>query len=123
MTTSRRRVQIVGVDTAKETVYARWQIDCLGPGYCRIPADPDLGYTDEWCKQATSEVIQTRYSKGREVTSWVLPSGRRNEALDCRVYATAAVKSVASRLKVEPASPRPRPRPQNDWLGDTNEWL
>src|SRR5574341_1548420 len=43
----------------------------------------------EAVEQLTSEKLITRYIKGRAKLEWVLPSGRRNEDLDCAVYALA----------------------------------
>jgi phage terminase large subunit GpA-like protein len=43
----------------------------------------------------------TRYKEGRPYRVWVLPGGKRNEALDCRVYALAA------RMSLDPGKTRP----------------
>ena len=40
-------------------------------------------------EQLTSERLVTKYVKGRPRLEWVKPNGRRNEALDCAVYALA----------------------------------
>ena len=134
-------VFIVGVDTAKETVYARWRLRDPGPGYCHLPADPSLGYDDQWFDGATSETRQTRYREGRPYTVWVLPKGKRNEPLDCRVYALAALKSLprtlleGKRREVEAVSPEPVPvapvrarrvetaPASDDWLNTGSDWL
>ena len=53
------------------------------PGYCHFPAD----YDERYYRQLTAEERvreATRDGKGRMV--WHLQHGRRNEALDCRVY-------------------------------------
>lgn len=42
-------------------------------------------------EQLTAERLVTKYHKGRPKLEWVKPPGRRNEALDCAVYALAAV--------------------------------
>lgn len=99
-----RRVWMVGVDTIKEMVYARWEIE-EGDGQCRIPTDPELGYDQAWMKQATAEQKMTRYSKGRAYTFWDLRPGVRNEALDCRVYATAAMRSLPRATRARMAKP------------------
>ena len=39
----------------------------------------------------TAEQVRTRYSKGHPVREWFLPSGRRNEPLDIRNMALAAL--------------------------------
>lgn len=93
-TKTRDSVFMVGVDTAKDTVYARFRIEPGNAGACHLPDDPATGYDDDWMEQVTSEQRMTRYREGRPYTVWVLPKGKRNEALDCRVYALAAQKAV-----------------------------
>ena len=55
------------------------------PGACHFPQ-----YGDEYFKQLTAERLVTRIVKGFPRGSWEKEPGRRNEALDCRVYARAA---------------------------------
>ncbi|SDM79572.1 Phage terminase, large subunit GpA [Stutzerimonas balearica DSM 6083] len=87
-------VRLIGVDTAKDTIYARWQVASGKPGYCHFP----MSYDDAWFEQATVEKRVTRIDgRGNEVRAWQKPSGARNEALDCRVYAYAALQG----LKIE----------------------
>ncbi|MBF0127389.1 MAG: phage terminase large subunit family protein, partial [Magnetococcales bacterium] len=81
---------IVGVDAAKEMIYARLRIRDAGPGYCHFPLDRDA----EWFHQLTSETITTRYLKGRPIREWKKRDVDRNEALDCRVYALAALHGL-----------------------------
>lgn len=77
----------IGTDTAKQMIYSRLKIHQPGPGYCHFPAE----YPEEYFKQLTSERIQTRFVNGHPTRVWVIPKGRRNEALDCRVYGLAAL--------------------------------
>jgi phage terminase large subunit GpA-like protein len=77
----------IGTDTAKQMIYSRLRIHQPGPGYCHFPAE----YPEEYFKQLTSERIQTRFVNGHPTRVWVIPKGRRNEALDCRVYGLAAL--------------------------------
>jgi phage terminase large subunit GpA-like protein len=76
----------IGTDTAKAEIYGRLRVVTPGPGYVHLskhlPADE--------FEQITSERIVTRYVKGRPRLEWILPPGRRNEGLDCAVYALAA---------------------------------
>lgn len=90
-TNTKENIWIVGVDTAKDAVYGRFKIKTPGPGYCHLPMD----YDDAWFEQATSEKVVTRYKEGRPYRVWVLEKGKRNEALDARVYAFAARMSLA----------------------------
>lgn len=77
----------IGTDTAKQMIYSRLRIHQLGPGYCHFPAD----YPEEYFKQLTAERIQTKFINGHPTRIWILGKGKRNEALDCRVYALSAL--------------------------------
>lgn len=94
---------LVGVDEAKLVVMRRLAVAKPGPGYCHFPADRE----PEYYKQLTAEKLITRYIKGQPVREWHKPDRARNEALDCRVYALAALKimnpsfkRLAERLKM-----------------------
>lgn len=91
----RRRLWLVGVDTAKDQIYGQFRIGEPGPGYCAFPPS----YDAEWYIQATVETVVTRFRVGRPYRVWILPPGRRNEALDCRVYALAAYNSLPETAK------------------------
>jgi phage terminase large subunit GpA-like protein len=57
------------------------------PGYCNFL----IAYQQEFFNQLTSEEVRTRFVRGRPVRYWFKPSGKRNEALDRRVYTLAAL--------------------------------
>ena len=76
----------VGSDTAKGIIYARVKISEPGPGCFHWP----IGTDDNYFMQLTAEKLLTKYVKGYPRLEWTLPSGRRNEALDCEVYNYAA---------------------------------
>jgi phage terminase large subunit GpA-like protein len=59
-------------------------------GWCHFPEYPPAFF-----KQLTSEELITRIVKGRRTTHWELRPGRRNEVLDCRIYARAAAAFLA----------------------------
>lgn len=84
----------VGTDTAKEVVYARLKISDEGEGYCHFPTDRG----EEYFRMLTAEKKVTRYFKGRPRTEWA-KIRTRNEALDCRVYATAALSILNLNLE------------------------
>jgi phage terminase large subunit GpA-like protein len=87
-----RRVDLflVGVDEAKLIVMRRFAVKEPGPGYCHIPdGRHDI---EKWAEQATAEKMRVRYTEGQPRRVWWKPDKARNEALDCRVYATAALK-------------------------------
>lgn len=85
------RVQVwsVGVDTAKDTLYGRLKrVAAPGAGYTHFDADADDGYL----QQLTSETLVYRMVMGRRLRLWKpRSSGIRQEALDCWVYAYAAL--------------------------------
>jgi phage terminase large subunit GpA-like protein len=101
----------VGVDTAKELLLmSRVKIREPGPGYCHWPRSYPADYFD----QLTSERRVVRYSRGHPTHVWELVKGKRNEALDMRVYAMALIallrpnfEALASRLM-----PGAKPLPQ-----------
>ncbi|GHE88357.1 terminase [Aliiroseovarius zhejiangensis] len=87
----------VGTDETKVIVARRLILEA-GPGTCHFPDNRD----PEYFLQMTAERLVTRWLKGWPVREW-RPSRERNEALDCRVYAYAALKiekpNIAARLK------------------------
>lgn len=76
----------VGVDTIKYELFSRLKITEHGAGYCHFPINRD----PEYYKQLTAEKIATRYHKGFARREFV-KTRTRNEALDVRVYAKAAL--------------------------------
>jgi len=76
----------VGTDTAKELIYSRLSLGEKGAGFMHFPNDRP----EDWFRQLVSEVKVTRYKNGVPYTKFENPSKARNEALDLRVYATAA---------------------------------
>jgi len=75
----------VGVDTAKDLLFARMRIRDEGAGYIHFHDD----LHDEYFRQLTAEKIITKYTRGfkKRIFQKIRP---RNEALDCFVYAIAA---------------------------------
>jgi len=83
----RRGVKLwpVGTDTAKAEIYGRLRIAQPGAGFVHLSKH----LPGEVFEQLTAERLVTRYVKGHARLEWVKPPGRRNEALDCAVYALA----------------------------------
>lgn len=116
------KVFMLGADTGKELCYSRLKIAEPGPGYCHFPAH----YQAEYFQQMTAEKVLTKYVKGFASRVWVKKSAHaRNEALDCRILAMAAlellnvrIERVAARLKAQteqtkaetPLEPAPSPQ-------------
>jgi len=82
----------VNVDAAKEAILARLKIETPGAGYCHFPAERDV----EYFRQLTAERAVTRYDRGRPKRIWFKRDADRNEALDARVYAMAALHGLFS---------------------------
>lgn len=80
----------VGSDTAKGVIYPRLRIKEPGPGMIHFP----MGLDDDFYQQMTAEKQVTRYVKGFPRKEWILPSGKRNEVLDCLVLNMAAAIKV-----------------------------
>lgn len=93
---NKRKVDLflVGTDETKLITSRRLGIQSPGPGYCHFPADRDA----EWFQQLTAEKLTLHYVKGFPVREWKKPDHARNEALDCRNYAYAALKIMAPSL-------------------------
>ncbi len=83
----------LGVDTGKAILYQRLGVEEAGPNYCHFPAEDGRGYTETYFKGLTAEKMVMTYKKGRAQYVWRLKEGiKRNEPLDIRVYATAALE-------------------------------
>ena len=97
----REQVFPIGVDTAKEAVYAALKNGRPGPGYVHFPSIVDFG--PEYFAQLTAEEVQLTKGRGGSIRrEWILPLGKRNEALDTFVYALAARKSLRIDFKAAP---------------------
>ena len=95
------RLWLVGVDAAKDAIYGRLKIDPPkgdepGPGFIHFPIDD--AFEADWFAQLTSERRELRRRMGQPVAQWVLPAGKRNEALDTLVGALAVRRSLPRRL-------------------------
>ena len=80
----------IGTDTAKSEIYGRLRIAEPGPGYVHLSKH----LPPEVFDQLTAERLVTRYVKGHARLEWIKPAGRRNEALDCAVYALAGAHKL-----------------------------
>lgn len=109
-TKERVMLAMVGTDTAKDQIYARLDMVGSGPGRCHFP----MTYDQRYFEMLTGEEKITEWKNAIPYERWIRrrdESGRllRNEALDCRVYATAALRLVPVNLwalKVDdPAEP------------------
>lgn len=96
----------LGVDTGKSLLLQRLQIEEEGPGYCHFPKDENeyiRGYDEDYFKGLTAEKQVLKYKKGRPYFVWELTGEtKRNEPLDCRNYAQAAIEITGLTLKEPP---------------------
>lgn len=72
---------LVGPDTAKDFLQARWK-KASGPGAMHFPAD----LPESWFKGVTAEYRTYGYKRGRKVSWWEQKKGEANEPLDLTVY-------------------------------------
>nr|DAH73242.1 MAG TPA: terminase large subunit [Caudoviricetes sp.] len=104
---------IIGVDAGKSMLYQRLKVESKGPNYCHFPANEEAGYTETYFKGLTSEKMVVRFRKGRSVVVWEVKDSahKRNEPLDLRNYATAALEitnPVLQKAEVGSAAVRQR---------------
>ncbi|VVO46118.1 hypothetical protein PS893_00031 [Pseudomonas fluorescens] len=91
----------VGTDNAKELIYGRLKMQPDGsgapvPGCIHLPANEMICGEDE-LRQLTAERRKWVIVKHQRVQRWDA-GGRRNEALDCLVYALAALRITQQRF-------------------------
>ena len=88
----KRGIQLykVGVDLAKETLYARSQIETPGAKFLNFPNNLDAEFYEGFC----GEVQVTKHRNGHPYMVWEKLSGVRNEPLDLMVYGLAAAHLV-----------------------------
>lgn len=92
--------------TAKEQIYNRFTLTPEGdeplPGAVHFPNNPDIFDLTE-AQQLTAEEQVEKWVDGRKKILWDSKK-RRNEALDCFVYALAALRISISRWRIEQCS-------------------
>jgi len=93
----------IGTHQAKDYLYSQLKLRNPGPGYIHFPE----GVSVVFFEQLTAEKKKYKREGGKQVSFYELPSGKRNETLDCYVYALGALKmskvnlnELAARKKV-----------------------
>lgn len=81
----------LGVDSGKSLVTSRLTVADEGPGFVHYPMQRERGFNENFFKQLTAEVFERKFEKGKIISRWK-KIRERNEALDCFVYATAAME-------------------------------
>lgn len=129
----RVRLYMIGTDTAKDRIFSRLQIPAPGAGYIHLPHWTE----DEYLAQLTSEKRVAHYRRGRGIVREYVKTRARNEALDCEVYALAALYSLGNttmrRLGElaeeagEPPDPKQEARPKQEpgarGRGNASGWV
>lgn len=107
----------LGVDTGKALLYQSLAVEDEGANYCHFPREKDRGYTEDYFKGLTAERMVLTYKKGKAQYVWKLKENgtKRNEPLDCRNYAQAALEISGVILKKQEktesaATPTPKKR-------------
>jgi phage terminase large subunit GpA-like protein len=92
-------VYIIGTEALKDALAARLRIEePSGPGVCHFP----IGRGLDWYEGLTSERPVRKYHKGVARREWVKSGNARNEPLDCRCLAQAALEGLkASGMRLE----------------------
>jgi len=104
----------IGVDTLKDVFFTRMGIKHEGDGYCHFPIEESKGYTLEVLKGFISEQkIKVPNKNGTYKYVWKKKGGVRNEPLDCRVYATAALEIAAPNFEALALRSTSNPLPNN----------
>jgi phage terminase large subunit GpA-like protein len=85
-------IWILGVDAGKEDITSWLKLTEAGPGYCHFPDNKDRGYNQTYMQGITSEEKVQKLVKNKLKIVWVKKAGVRNEPLDLRNYAYAAVE-------------------------------
>ena len=81
----------LGVDSGKSLLMGRLAIEDEGAGFVHYPMQAERGFNEGFFKQLTAEVLEKKFEKGVVKMAWK-KIRERNEALDCAVYATAALE-------------------------------
>jgi phage terminase large subunit GpA-like protein len=94
----------IGTDTAKELLYARMSsspslADEPTPYTFRFPDNPDV-FSETEARQLVAEELVEKRVNGKVKLLWDA-KGRRNEALDCLVYAYAAYRVSVQRWQLD----------------------
>ena len=102
----------IGVNAGKTAIMDSVEVETPGAHYMHLPEGEERGYDLKWYIGLLSE---TAVSHGGVVRWEVLPGHDRNEALDCRNYALAAVHilepnfdAIAKALLSDPAEKKTR---------------
>ena len=91
----------IGTAAGKQMIMDALRVQQPGPRYCHFPDGEERGYNSRYFKGLLSEHLV--YKKGRRNPwAWeIIPGHERNEPLDCRNYAQAALKALSPDMDAE----------------------
>lgn len=124
-------VFFLGTECGKDDWYGALKVGAPGPNYVHFDRGTDAVYL----KQLTSERAEIKLVMGKGyIRRYVLPDGQRSEALDCAVYALAALylsgyprerlgSGIVSRATPKPAEPATPPPPEPEPASPAREEL
>ncbi len=90
----------IGVDAAKSRIFHKLGIEDIGVGYSHFPIDPEANCDLSYFEMLISEKQETIPKNGSYVQVWK-KIHNRNEALDTRVYALAALEMLKPNFEVQ----------------------
>lgn len=83
----------LGVDAGKSQIMSSLKVQEPGAKYCHFPLGEERGYDAAFFAGLLSERLVLKRTRGQDRWVWEkLPGHERNEALDCRNYALAALR-------------------------------
>jgi phage terminase large subunit GpA-like protein len=102
-TNAEKGLFLVGVDGIKSDLFTWLKSGIMGEGLCHFPKKLDgmsaRGYITDYFTMLTAEkkVYVRNRNTGFGKYEWHKEAGKRNESLDCRVYARAALRICSAR--------------------------
>lgn len=84
----------LGVDSGKQAIMNALKVKSPGPQYCHFPLNEEAGYGHKFFVGLLSEHLVYDPKKKNKWHWEKIPGHERNEALDCRNYALAALKTL-----------------------------
>ena len=91
---------VLGVNTGKDTIMSNLKVTEPGAKYMHYPNNPKRGYDEVYFKGLTSEIKVVTFSKGQAKIEWKTIGDKRNEPLDIRNYAQAALRIANPDLNI-----------------------
>lgn len=112
------RLYMLGTDALKDLIFSRVRLAEPGPRFLHWPKG--FGFDDKYFDQLTSEQRRAEMRDGFPRYTWFLPPGKRNEALDLKVYSVAAweVHKYHTRPNLEKLSAEMEARAKDEPQGD-----